>query len=273
MITPYFSSSGEYAELILNVCHVSQLSTSFFGCLLWLSEFFGQESTIVGEYLEVEISPPPLPNCERNALVGSASEEMELSRLLGKLLETIYTQGCDSKETQLEEPSPSNDAELSASMLQLGFSHSVHLLISDLLRGRVTLDEASADLHQMLLEPRSFLYGRYCCGEPLPLKSTPHLHSKGKLYGRDRETRCVGPDEFQANLFHFWLTIISSSLITDTFCRISSRGTSEALLIGGYSGSGATTPPPAAWPGLSLYFLPKNDHANTFAASSLFIIR
>ncbi|EJK45862.1 hypothetical protein THAOC_35502, partial [Thalassiosira oceanica] len=191
MITPYFSSSGEYAELILNVCHVSQLSTSFFGCLLWLSEFFGQESTIVGEYLEVEISPPPLPNCERNALVGSASEEMELSRLLGKLLETIYTQGCDSKETQLEEPSPSNDAESSASMLQLGFSHSVHLLISDLLRRRVTLDEASADLHQMLLEPRSFLYGRYCCGEPLPLKSTPHLHSKGKLYGRDRETRLV----------------------------------------------------------------------------------
>ena len=148
---------------------LSCFSTFYF--LLWLSEFFGQESTIVGEYLEVEISPPPLPNCERNALVGSASEEMELSRLLGKLLETIYTQGCDSKETpplnisngddpptreQEEMPSPT-DADSRRSLLELGFSHSVHLLISDLLRGRVTLDEASTDLHQMLLEPRSFL--------------------------------------------------------------------------------------------------------------------
>ena len=133
---------------------------------------------------------------------------MELSRLLGKLLETMYTQGCDKKETpllnksdgdnppmrELEETSSPTGAESSTSMLELGFSHSVHLLISDLLRGSMTLDEASTDLHQMLLEPRSFLYGRYCCGEPLPLKSAPHLHSKGKLYGRDRETRWVGSD-------------------------------------------------------------------------------
>ena len=107
------------------------------------------------------------------------------------------------------------------SLQELGFPTSISLLVRDLLdcgwveqfqsdNSYPSLRVASRDLHMLVRDPTRFLFGYRYGG------STTLQVNKDKLYGRDKE----------------------SSLITDTFCRVSLSGTSEALLIGGYSGSG-----------------------------------
>ena len=74
-----------------------------------------------------------------------------------------------------------------------------------------SLEEVANDLHLLLFDPNRFLFDR-----DVNSNIQQQLHyRKGKLYGRDKE----------------------ETLITDTFCRVT-RGKSEALFIGGYSGSG-----------------------------------
>jgi len=77
-----------------------------------------------------------------------------------------------------------------------------------------SLDTVSKDLHLLLLDPCRFLFKT---SEQAPENKSIQLLSprEHKLYGRENEV----------------------SLITDAFCRVSS-GKSEALLIGGFSGSG-----------------------------------
>ena len=77
-----------------------------------------------------------------------------------------------------------------------------------------SLEDVAKDLHLLLLEPDRFLFDKEV-DSSATTDSIQLCYKKGKLYGRDKE----------------------ESLITDAFCRVS-RGTSEAILIGGFSGSG-----------------------------------
>ncbi len=74
-----------------------------------------------------------------------------------------------------------------------------------------TLKEVGEDLHLLLFEPDRFLFDR----DADVTDCMPLLYKKDELYGRDKE----------------------ENLITDTFCRVT-RGKSEAVFIGGFSGSG-----------------------------------
>ena len=166
------------------------------------STVFGSESKLVSEYLEVAVDPAPVTN----DTLGDDEEERDLSRKLGSLLLFIYQQLVDTSPDQV-----SSDASLGStkSLLDLGYTSSVQLLVTELLEGELYLDEASIDLHAMLLEPSIFLY------ENAPVLAQPTLSlGKKKLYGREGE----------------------QSAITDAFCRVATTGRSEALLIGGFSG-------------------------------------
>ncbi len=69
------------------------------------------------------------------------------------------------------------------------------------------------DLHLLLFDPDRFLFDKEVNVDTSA--NMQLLYKKGKLYGRD----------------------IEESLVTDAFCRVS-RGTSEAIFVGGFSGSG-----------------------------------
>ena len=218
----------------------------------------------MGLYIEVEITPRPLANQAINPL-ESLVKEKSLINSVGSLIHDLYTQGnailllydfqkgsvaSPSDDKGFAEPPPkrikdhprhmaeasfhpffpawqrgnleaayAGAAEQKAShlpLLELGFSSSLSSLVVELLDCKCTLSVASKDMHLMLLDPCSFLVDQY-------FKSATNGKvslriRKNKLYGRDSE----------------------SSLITSTFCRIKTSGTSEALLISGYSGSGKT---------------------------------
>ena len=90
-----------------------------------------------------------------------------------------------------------------------------HLFVSDLGGDAYTsLEDVAKDLHLLLLEPDRFLFDKEVDSSSTS-ESIQLCFREGKLYGRDKE----------------------ESLITDAFVRVS-RGTSEAVLIGGFSGSG-----------------------------------
>lgn len=74
-----------------------------------------------------------------------------------------------------------------------------------------TLNEVREDLHLLLFDPDRFLFDK----DSDVSDNMPFFFKKDKLYGRDAE----------------------EDLITDAFCRVT-RGKSEALFIGGFSGSG-----------------------------------
>ena len=170
------------------------------------STVFGSESKLVSEYLEVAVDPAPLVNDTLKADSTGDTNERDLSRQLGRLLLYIYQQLVHANVDRESSAAASGSAE---SLLELGHTSSVHLLVTELLGGELTLDEASLDLHVMLLAPSTFLYDK----EPVLAQPRLRLGMK-KLYGREDE----------------------QSAITDAFCRVATTGTSEALLIGGYSG-------------------------------------
>jgi len=108
-------------------------------------------------------------------------------------------------------------------LMKLGFPASISMLVQNLLECRggndnspegayESLETVSKDLHLLLLDPNHVLFDQ----EPISENgSVQLLFRKQKLYGREDEI----------------------SLITDAFCRVSS-GKSEAVFIGGFSGSG-----------------------------------
>jgi len=176
------------------------------------STVFGSESKLVSEYLEVAVDPAPLANSHGADNMDDSSER-DLSRQLGSLLLYIYQQIVDTNVDR-----ESSDAALGSakSLLEQGYTSSVQLLVTELLDGKLTLDEASIDLHAMLLAPSIFLHDN----EPVLAQPQPTLRlGKKKLYGREDE----------------------QSAITDAFCRVATSGTNEALLIGGFSGSGKSS--------------------------------
>ncbi len=217
----------------------------------------------MGQFIEVEIFPRPLGNQAINPLEKLVKEK-ELIHSVGSLIHKLYTEGNpilllyefqkgsgaspidDSGTTEppmkriKEGPQHMTGANhqslLSLShrenresvfadavdqkaghlpLLELGFSSSTSSLVDELLDCKCTLDVASKDLHLILLDPDSFLVDRYF--KPVDGKVSLRIR-KDKLYGRDSER----------------------SLITSTFCRVKTSGKSEALFIGGYSGSGKT---------------------------------
>lgn len=217
----------------------------------------------MGQFIEVEIFPRPLANQAINPLEKLVKEKT-LIHSVGSLIHKLYTEGnpilllyefqkgsgaSPIDDSGTAEPpmkrikeDPQNlagashqsllplsqrenrknvsacTADQKAShlpLLELGFSSSTSTLVDELLDCRCTLDVASKDLHLILLDPESFLVDRYF--KPINGKVSLRLR-KEKLYGRDSER----------------------SLITSTFCRVKTSGKSEALLIGGYSGSGKT---------------------------------
>jgi len=106
-------------------------------------------------------------------------------------------------------------------LVELGFPSSICLLAKNLLEcgedncsdeAYDSLDSVIKDLHLLLLDPTRFLFDR---GPPLNNGSIELSFREDKLYGREKEV----------------------TAITDGFCR-SSTGKSEAVFIGGYSGSG-----------------------------------
>jgi len=76
------------------------------------------------------------------------------------------------------------------------------------------LEVVAKYLHLLLIDPERFLFDQEV-HDDASVNIMQLNYRKGKLYGRDKE----------------------ESLITDAFCRVS-HGTSEAIFIGGFSGSG-----------------------------------
>lgn len=209
----------------------------------YLSNFFHTIQLVIGEYLEVEVNPPPLEHNTRakEGSVEDDDDEMMLCHLVGCLMYDMFTQGNSAYHQLIDkrnEPPPQKRPKISPlsesalgliearanffakyiPLLELGFSSSVHLLVDGLIKGKVSLDTASKDLHLLVLDPRSFLFDQYNRpNRSITTLTKPTLQiRKNKLYGREKET----------------------TLVTDTFCRLSSTGESEALMIGGFSGVG-----------------------------------
>lgn len=101
-----------------------------------------------------------------------------------------------------------------ASLQESGFPSSICTLVQNLIDGSElyhSLEAASEDVHLLLCDPECYLFDQL---GSMP----PKLRIKeGKVFGREAEIQGL----------------------TDAFCRVSS-GKSEALFIGGYSGSGKT---------------------------------
>lgn len=123
---------------------------------------------------------------------------------------------------------------MAASLLEEGYPPSIGSIVQNLLEcsvGKInnkndstpttsydSIGAACADLHLLLNDPHRFLFNEEVAsgknGDSDDNKR-PLLVRRYKLYGRENEV----------------------SLITDAFCRVST-GKSEALFIGGFSGSG-----------------------------------
>ena len=204
----------------------------------------------MGQYVEAEVFPTPLANANQaiNPL-EKLEKEQSLIHAVGSLIHELYTMGNPilllyefqkgpgdneppmKKMKELSEPMGGRDNSSFSlwqqggytkarktkhlSLLELGFSSSLSSSVDQLLDCKCTLDVASKDLHLILLDPNSFLIDRYF--KPVQGKVCLRIR-KNHLYGRDSE----------------------SSIITSTFCRVKTSGNSEALLVGGYSGSGKT---------------------------------
>jgi hypothetical protein len=220
--------------------------------------------SINGRCLEVEMTSSPLQgNSTSNSVADkvarnkrSIGEDSSCLSLLAKLLyelfsnETLCDDALKSDEADLKESEPKlNDHTRKKRMLsraqvdfnqlnstgqipevmhmqKSGLPASLCLMIEHLFgcdKGDcgqplgdacTSLEDVAKDLHLLLLEPDRFLFDKEI-DSSLTTDSIQLSFKKGKLYGRDKE----------------------ESLITDAFCRVS-RGTSEAVLIGGFSGSG-----------------------------------
>ena len=243
MITPFFTRGEFFGDdskgrllhrewwfgLVTFSCY-NILNSNRITLLIILSNSF----LVIGEYLEVEITPPSITNTIPHG-DDDDDDEMMLSHLVGCLLydllitgNTKYQSVISGNESGDEPPKKKNKlsslSDLATNivnarssffdkytpLLELGFSSSIHLLIEELINGRVSLEVASKDLHLLVLDPRTFLFERaISAGEAA--EGRPSLKVRtGKLYGRERET----------------------TFVTDSFCSVTSTGESEALLIG-----------------------------------------
>ena len=136
---------------------------------------------------------------------ATSPDETRLRHLLGRLLHSIFLDGSPYvKDDDADDVGPPESR-----LLAQGLPSSIHLLCQDLLKGELSIDEASADLHYMILEPSAFLR----CSDTTP----PNFSLiRSKLRGRDAEIRTMN----------------------DTFCKLTTTGVSEVVFVSGFSGSG-----------------------------------
>ena len=232
---------------------------SYLSCLMLDDEEEWDGETINGRCLEVEMTSPLQENLTTASSVGKVAgdkrnfeEDSDCLSLLAKLLYELFSvepQGDNTLTTSDEDDSKQPESKLNhhprkkrmlsraqadfeqpnstrqvPEVLRLqksGLPASLCLLIehlfgSDLGEGDAytSLEDVAKDLHLLLLEPDRFLFDKEIDSSSTS-ESIQLCFREGKLYGRDKE----------------------ESLITDAFVRVS-RGTSEAVLIGGFSGSG-----------------------------------
>lgn len=241
VITPFFSSD------------------QFFNGEAGSSDGTNQEE-LLGQFLEVEITTQLASSAEPQ--FGSGKENKAI-HLFGVLLHRIYSGGLPERQSQCtsggsvgnlhpeDEPSRKRVSTLSfgeesgeathndrkqptkvgsnvaqpsdyTPLREFGYPSSLSLLVKNAIdcgweeeflpdKALPSLKAVSSDLHLLLLDPDRFLFDRsFVQGrEALDIK-------ENKVYGRDAE----------------------QSLISDAFCRVSLTGNSEALFIGGFSGSG-----------------------------------
>ena len=156
-------------------------------------------------FLEVEVHPPPSSCLEVAEDCATSPDETRLRHLLGRLLHSIFLDGSPYvKDDDQDDVGPPESR-----LLAQGLPSSIHLLCQDLLKGELSIDEASADLHYMILEPSAFLH----CSDTTP----PNFSLiRSKLHGRDTEIRTMN----------------------DTFCKLTTTGVSEVMFVSGFSGSG-----------------------------------
>jgi hypothetical protein len=214
----------------------------------------GREDKQLGKYLEVELTSKitqadsDLFEVEAASEGGSdhngtASEEEEKSRrlccyLITKVLYELFTGEAFPENSKYEGDNGRSHKRVKTDLGDLntmermqssfGVPVSICRMMQNLLDSALTpgpnddvdsptddayktLKEVGEDLHLLLFEPDRFLFDR----DADVTDCMPLLYKKDKLYGRDKE----------------------ENLITDTFCRVT-RGKSEALFIGGFSGSG-----------------------------------
>lgn len=226
---------------------------SYLSCLMLDEDEKCDGDSINGRCLEVELTTPLQEN-STSTLAGK--EVSKCLSLLAKLLYELFSVEplCDdnlkSDEGYPKQPEsklghhPRKKRMLSRAQVDFGQPNTTrqvpevirmqksglpvslclmieHLFGCDLGDGGQPLGDAytsfeavAKDLHLLLLEPGRFLFDKEVDSSPAT-DCMQLCYRKGKLYGRDKE----------------------ESLITDAFCRVS-RGTSEAILIGGFSGSG-----------------------------------
>lgn len=218
--------------------------------------------SINGRCLEVEMTSPPQGNSTSNSVADkvagnkrSIGDDNSCLSLLAKLFYELFSDEtlCDDARKSDEDDSKQSEPKLNdprkkrmlsraqvdfnqvnstgqipevLHMQKSGLPASLCLMIEHLFGcdmgdcgqplgdAYTSLEDVAKDLHLLLLEPDRFLFDKEV-DSSLTTDSIQLSFKKGKLYGRDKE----------------------ESLITDAFCRVS-RGTSEAVLIGGFSGSG-----------------------------------
>ncbi len=235
---------------------------SYLSCLMEEDEENGGE-TIEGRSLEVELISPLQENSTAeitgNAVgkTGSVEENKHCLSLLAKLLyklfyvesqsenapgiEEDYSEKPESKldrhprkklmlsraQVDFDQPNSTRQDPHVVRMRKSGIPASLCLMIEHLFGcdlvdsdqpspddAYTSLEDVAKDLHLLLLDPERFLFDQAVQDDDA-VNVMQLNYRKGKLYGRDKQ----------------------ESLITDAFCRVS-RGTSEAILIGGFSGSG-----------------------------------
>eukprot|EP00984_Skeletonema_dohrnii_P016979 scaffold7649_cov133-Skeletonema_dohrnii-CCMP3373.AAC.2 len=246
-------------RMISTASSLTMLEPSYLSCLLSEEEKDGQ----MGRYLEVELEPSIVEGSPSEGTVSTDGNDNRRCQLFARLLYELFSHqpfpdedvctrmngdNCSRepahKKTKVDHLSSRKELMLSRArgdfdnkadstqtdstfqvfarkMQELGIPVSICLMTQNLLESGLNGDKAGdaynslrvlrEDLHLLLLDPERFLFDKEV-GEHA---NADLLYRKEKLYGRDRE----------------------ESLITDAFCRVS-RGKSEAILIGGFSGSG-----------------------------------
>lgn len=198
---------------------------------------------------DVKITPPSEDEASASGDKGVAlqGEEDKRRHLLGRILFEIFThQACPTnedidKESSKKKTKTSHLSSRKGLMLSrakgdffedvkpnsksppipIAYLHSlrnsapaplIEITQSLLENGGISFEVVCQDLHLLLLDPNRFLFE----GEMGNDGNVPLRYKKEKMYGRDKE----------------------ESLMTDTFCRVLNDRSSEAFLVGGFSGSG-----------------------------------
>lgn len=249
------------ASMLSPSISISIEEPSYLSCLMMEEDEESDDQRIEGRSLEVELISPLQENSTTtiagNAVgkIVSVKENKQCLYLLAKLLYKLFfveplsedtprieEDFSEQPESKLDhhprkklmlsraqvdfEPNSTRQDPHAMSMRKCGLPASLCLMIEHLFEcvledsdqpsddAYTSLEDVANDLHLLLLDPERFLFDQAVQGDAA-VNIMQLNYRKGKLYGRDKQ----------------------ESLITEAFCRVS-RGTSEAILIGGFSGSG-----------------------------------